>query len=1455
MQNNIPTNQALHVYIPMDRRLALVQGVELPAWADGTVLFADISGFTLLTEALTQTLGPRRGVEELTRQLNRVYDALVTEVDQHGGSVIGFSGDAMTCWFADTMPNQAGPVAPAAYRATACALALQQQMQSFAAIPLPTTGTVRLALKVTVASGPVRRMLVGDPRIQRLEVLAGATVTRMANAERLAVQGEVLIDQPTFMRLDNTVDVAEWRTPSFPPSSPEGGADQPFAVITRLRQSVAPTPWPTHTMAALTAAHARPWLLPAVYERLQEGLGEFLTELRPVVALFLRFDGIDYEHDPTAAEQLDIYICRVQQLLLRYDGTFMQLTVGDKGSYLYAAFGAPIAHEDDARRAIMCAQELRSTSTLLNFIQTVQIGISQGIARTGTYGSMTRRTYSALGDDVNLAARLMQYASPGEILVSGQVQRAAAAAFDWEIPPPIAVKGKRNLVSIARLIRARPVATPGITYASALIGRSAELACATAWAQPLWHGRCAGLLFVYGEAGIGKSRLVDELHRQLTAARSVRWFTCPADNLQHQSLYPFRAWLLAYFGQQAEQPEATNKARFDHILDTLIAALAVAQPPAAQDAAEALAARNPDVGSGSSPAHISEHAPTPTPLDVAELQRTRSFLGALIGLRWSGSLYEQLDPRLRFENTLAALKTLILAESQRQPLLLHFEDAHLLDPDTQTFVQLLMRNVTLFPFGLILTSRYNDDGSGITIPLDAAVPQQRIDLRPLTAEDTCALATQILGGQIDAPLAQLFATRTGGNPFFIEQLALDLRERGLLQQPDSYTHPVSLPPPSTGRGELAQEPAAQSVVYQLPASADIPDSINAVLVARLDRLSAQVRAVVQTASVLGMEFEVRVLSHMLKHEHDLPHKIQQATAAAIWQPLNEVRYLFHHGLLRDAIYAMQVESRLRELHALAGTALEQLYADDLTPYVADLVYHFYKANDPARERRYARIAGEHAAARFANLDAMRYLSRALELTPIDDHAERYALLLMREQVADRQGLRETQHRDLMALQSLAETLNLSPARIEVALRQAHYAGVTGDYIAMINAAQTVIQLAQVAQDPRAEAAGHLQWARALWYQGDYDSAQTHALQALDLARMAQDIPVQADSLRVIGNAALYQGQYQAAHTAYERALTLHRIAGDQQAEGSTLNNLGIVAWYQGDYEAARSAYAHNLRLKRDIGDRYGESVALLNLGEVAAVQHNYPAAQRSYQQALHLKNEIGDRYGASVVLLNLADIAAAQGTYAQAHSAYMQSLDISRTLGHRQQESATLAKLALMLHHQGEHSAAVSHSQQALDLAQAINDRNTQALALTHLGHALVGLARLEEARVAYQQALDLRRSLAQPTQALEPLAGLAHIALIRQDLAQASIYVSDILHHLQSGTLEGTEKPFRVYLICYYVLHATNDARAVTILTTAYTQLQQCAAHLDPDTRQVFLEQVPDHRELLAVVKERGAE
>ncbi|KPV48914.1 hypothetical protein SE17_35510, partial [Kouleothrix aurantiaca] len=195
----------LDVYIPQDRRIALSSGADLPRDTHGAALFADISGFTPLTEGLSRALGPRRGAEELTRQLNLVYDALVAEVDRYGGSVLGFSGDAITCWFGEA------PDGAAAARALTCGAALQRALAAVGQVTTPGGLEVQLTLKVAVAAGTARRMLVGDPGVQQIELLAGQIMDRLAAGEQLAGPGEVLADAESLERAGRVAVPGEWR--------------------------------------------------------------------------------------------------------------------------------------------------------------------------------------------------------------------------------------------------------------------------------------------------------------------------------------------------------------------------------------------------------------------------------------------------------------------------------------------------------------------------------------------------------------------------------------------------------------------------------------------------------------------------------------------------------------------------------------------------------------------------------------------------------------------------------------------------------------------------------------------------------------------------------------------------------------------------------------------------------------------------------------------------------------------------------------------------------------------------------------------------------------------------------------------------------------------------------------------------------------------------------------------
>ncbi len=258
-----------------------------------------------------------------------MYDALICELDRYGGSVIGFAGDAITCW----LGGDDG------LRATACALAMHQTMERFASVTIPSGATVSLGMKVAVAQGEARRFLVGDAAIQVRDVLAGKILDRLALGEHVARRGEIVLDEATAEALEGRIGIREWRTDA------ESGAR--FGVADRVLERVPWQQWPSLDADALADDTVRQFLLPPVYERLHSGQGGFLAELRPAVALFVYFSGIDYEADTDAENRLDAFVERVQGILASYDGYLIQLVIGDKGSYIFAAFGAPNAHEDD----------------------------------------------------------------------------------------------------------------------------------------------------------------------------------------------------------------------------------------------------------------------------------------------------------------------------------------------------------------------------------------------------------------------------------------------------------------------------------------------------------------------------------------------------------------------------------------------------------------------------------------------------------------------------------------------------------------------------------------------------------------------------------------------------------------------------------------------------------------------------------------------------------------------------------------------------------------------------------------------------------------------------------------------------------------------------------------------------------------------------------------------------
>jgi predicted ATPase len=289
-----------------------------------------------------------------------------------------------------------------------------------------------------------------------------------------------------------------------------------------------------------------------------------------------------------------------------------------------------------------------------------------------------------------------------------------------------------------------------------------------------------------------------------------------------------------------------------------------------------------------------------------------------------------------------------------------------------------------------------------------------MELGPLGQKDLIALAELTLGSVPSDNMVMLLLQRSGGNPFFAEQMLLYLKEEGEIDNVDRYGRTSSL----------------------------LPFNVRTLLISRLDRLPPAVKDAVQGAAVLGQEFDEHVLTFMFQNDVLLAKHVREAERAAIWLPVGQGRFRFRGGLLREAAYDMLPQARRRRLHLLAAEALEVMHAVDLAPTYHKLAYHYGRAEDEAKERYYAILAGEQAEKQFAHAQAADLYGRALALTDQGDQNAQYDLLCKRESIYDLLGDRKAQSHDLELLAEIAENLADDYKRAEVALLQDRFAEAT-----------------------------------------------------------------------------------------------------------------------------------------------------------------------------------------------------------------------------------------------------------------------------------------------------------------------------------------------------------------------------------------------------------------------------
>lgn len=1267
---------------------------------EAAALFVDISGFSVITDVLMHDR--QAGAERLSVLMRSVFEPVVAAIFEHGGAIVGFAGDAITAVY----PVTAGQVA-AAHDALASAWSIQQRLSTLEALQTPY-GTFPISAKIGVACGGVSwGILESRDRRRALHYFRGSAVEDSAEAEHHAEAGRIILAR----------SASEWLSASVRCESRAG-----MLSVVGLRTALPPSHPIVQPPVDLKVARV---FAPEVLLT-QDLRGEF----RQVVNLFVRIPDL-------ADERLRALAVTLFDLQDRYAGYISRMDFGDKGCNLLMVWGAPTAYENDISRALSFAVDLRST---LDF--PLAAGITFQMAHAGYVGSSLSEDYTCSGWGVNLAARFMMRAGPGDIWLDERMAQRGSAGFSVEYVGEQTFKGFAEQQAVY-LLKDRRLETDSIS-AHALAGRDAEMRQLAEHMQPLWRGQFAGVTLILGEAGIGKSRLVREFRTSGPFEdREVMWAVCQADQIVRQSFNPFRHWLLRYFDLLSAADAAARLRSLDAVLDQLI-----------QDIAdEAL---------------------------IDDLLRARPFLAALVDLHWPDSPYELMDAQARYDNTLIALISLLKAESLRQPVIVLLEDAQDLDEDSKAFLPRLKRSLAAglsYPIVILMTSRVEGNGIAIANPLADHV----IELAGLTAEATASLSNDVLGRPSTPELIQFLTQRAEGNPFFAEQILHYLQDESLLEL--------------NGSGNWTLKPGSQL--------SDLPTDVNRILIARLDRLERDVKRVVQTASVLGREFETQVLSRMLKDDPGLENEVAEAERASIWSPLNELRYLFRHALLRDAAYSMQLMAYRRELHALALEALESLYAEELISHYPELAYHSEQASDREKARLYLRKAADSARDAYQNAQALDYYTRTLSLVAPEDLAERFQIMLERVLLHRRLGHRDAEVTDLDALDEMARRLDNPDANARVRMLRAK---------CVLNA-------------------------------GDFQQAVTYAAEAVDLAESAGAVDVALGAGLVLPEACLRQGKLEEAMHRAEQVLLFAQHHGRPAEQGAALNLMGLIGLEQKETSMARVFLESTLEIAQTCSDRALEAKSLNNLGNLAGfVQGDYATARDHYEEAYAIVHERGDRPAEAIALANLGWTAGMQGDLTAARAYQDRALSIAREIGDPYQEAYTLINLSAVAGMQGEPSAARQFAVEAEHLLSKIGDQSGRAWALLYKGNAYLAKKDLDLAQEAFQASVSIRDELKQPGLAAEPLAGLIQVALERPDITAARQWADVILSHLEAGgTLDGTEEPLRVYFACYRALEAQEDPRAQTVLRIARKMLAvQLSKFRDDSARRLYVESVP---------------